>query len=369
MKRELESTKISCGQAVSLLVLARLFILLIFVPETNNSVIGTASMLGIFLGFFLTILLMIPGYLLLKQNPGKDLFEISRQQSRTLGKVTAVLFYFVCMALVVETTAQFTMFLTNAVYPRASNVWITIIFCAALCYLGYLGLEALGRSGSIILFLALILSLLIGMGLWKFYDGLNLLTPFYDGVMPVVRAMEQYVTQNVELVVLGLILSNVREKSSAKTFLRYHLIASIVLLAVGFSSIVVLGHYGHTRNFPIYTMFVLSGSNVFYRLDYLVIMIWTATALIRAALYLILASRMLNEWTGRKLKKQALVYNTLIAAAMSVWAAKDLQWFRKIYRFVASGIPVIGLAILLPIVLLILQRRKQKGEVRSDEAQ
>ena len=312
MSEQLHANKIGALQLAALLILSRLFILLIYVPNTHNAVVGTPALLGILLGGVLTCVALLPAYLLFRQCPGMDLQQIARQFSPGLGKVTAALFYLSCMVVAAETAAQFTMFLTSAVYPRASVFWVSVIFCASVLYMVVLGLEAVTRSAAIMLVVGVCSSFLVGCSLWRFVDTLNLITPFYEGIGPVLQASLLYFTQNIELIAFVLLVSHLNTADVRGAFLRYHIVVSLLLLLVGFAAIIVLGSYGETRSFPIYTLFVLSGSNVFYRFDFVLVAVWVATALIRTSLYLILATRMLDELTGRRFGKKLIAVNGII---------------------------------------------------------
>ena len=141
------TARISAAQLAVLLVLSRLFILLIFVPDTAQAPSGTTALLGIVLGYLLTILLLLPLWKLMQQHPGMDLVEIARRRSEGLGKLTTVVCGIICLLASAETAAQFVMFITSAIYPEAEVLCVALIFCAAAVYMVYLGLEALGRSG------------------------------------------------------------------------------------------------------------------------------------------------------------------------------------------------------------------------------
>lgn len=52
--------KIKAAQLSALLILSRMFIILIFLPNTHHSVGGSVAILSIIVGFFLTFLVMIP---------------------------------------------------------------------------------------------------------------------------------------------------------------------------------------------------------------------------------------------------------------------------------------------------------------------
>lgn len=360
LHERVKTPKISTMQMISLLVLARLFILLIFIPQTHYTAGGTSALVAIVIGYFLTILAVLPVYFVMKKHPGMDLCEIARQTSPALGTVSAAAFYLVCMAVAIETVTQFTMFLTTTIYPRASSVWVTVICCVSVVYMILLGLEAVVRTSGIMLVLTLAASLLIGVGLVKFGDTLNLYSPFYEGVGNVLYASVLYFTQNIELVAFVLLASNLNTTDLKKTFFGYHTITNIILWLVAFSAIIVLGNYGETRNFPIYTLFALSGSNVFFRYDYILVVIWVGSSMIRAAAYLILASRMLNRLTGWRFSWQIPVLNGIIVGVVSIVSADNIKIFREIYRSIASGLPVYLLVVLLPFVILCMQWRKER---------
>ena len=134
------TARISAAQLAVLLVLSRLFILLIFVPDTAQAPSGTTALLGIVLGYLLTILLLLPLWKLMQQHPGMDLVEIARRRSEGLGKLTAGVCGIICLLASAETAAQFVMFITSAIYPEAEVLCVALIFCAAAVYMVYLGL-------------------------------------------------------------------------------------------------------------------------------------------------------------------------------------------------------------------------------------
>lgn len=235
-------------------------------------------------------------------------------------------------------------------------------FCASVLYLVFLGLEAISRMSVILLAATILSSLLVGLGLWRFVDTLNLISPLYEGIGTVLYSSSLYFTQNIELIALALLLSNLRTPSGRGVFLRYHSIVSIILVLVSFAAVTVLGSYGETRNFPIYTLFILSGSNVYYRFDYIVVAIWVAVSLVRAAVYLLLATRMLGELMGYRWGKWMMAVNGILVLLISTVSVRYIKLFQGIYQFLASGIPMYGLLVLLPLLLLFLHWRQDKNQ-------
>ena len=134
------------------------------------------------------------------------------------------------------------------------------------------------------------------------------------------------------------------------------------MVLVSFAAVTVLGSYGETRNFPIYTLFILSGSNVYYRFDYIVVAIWVAVSLVRAAVYLLLATRMLGELMGYQWGKWMMAVNGILVLLISTVSVRYIKLFQGIYQFLASGIPMYGLLVLLPLLLLFLRWRQDKNQ-------
>ena len=362
--RDLRTPRISPAQMICLLVLSRMFIVLIFIPDANGSSQGSASLLAIVLGFVLTAAAMVPAWLLLKKHPGMDLQILTMQLSPKLGRVSAVVLYLVCLVVSAETAAQFTMFLTSAVYPRASVLWVGLIFCGAVLYLVLLGLEAVTRTAAIMLAATILSSLLISLGLWGSMDTLNLISPLYDGWGKVLYRSTRYFTQNIELIAFVLLLSNLNTPKLQRTFWGYHTMTSVILLAVSYAAITVLGSYGETQNFPVYTLFVLSGSNVFYRFDYVLLVLWVATAMIRAALYLILACRTLGTLGPRLQSRWVVGISAAAVTVTAITAVRNIQLFGGLYHFLADGVPVYFLLLFWPVLLLLLAYNRQKKEER-----
>ena len=205
----------------------------------------------------------------------------------------------------------------------------------------YLGLEALGRASAILLVGAGTASAFIALGLFRFTDTLCLISPFYQGTGAVLFSTVSYFTHNVELIALALLVSNLSKGELRSAFLRYHTLISLILFVVGLMAILVLGYYSQTRSFPIYTMFVLSGSNVFYRFDYLFILIWVAT------------------WSQKKVGTGGLITGGILITAISVGVVKHLKLFGALYGFLEKGIPVFLLLVLLPLGLLLTSKKEQ----------
>lgn len=361
--------QISNRQAVTILLLCRLFILMIFVPTTHRTVSTYSAFIVIITGTLLTIVAALPAFFLLKQHRGRDLLDCAGIIAPKLRKPFALLFFLVCLAVAIESAGQFEYFITTAVYPQANGRLVVLLFCLVVWYMVSLGIEAISRSSVVVLALVLFTFGIIFTNSLGQVDLLNLISPLYDGWGEILYGSILYFAQNIELVVLMLLLPYINRPSLKSSFLWYNLTIALVLEVVGFFTLTVMGNYGLTRIFPVYTLSAVSDARFFYRLDYFYILIWTFVSLFRAAVYVYFSAKLLHillpvSW-GDKLGKKAVNF---IAAAVVLGCAmlttKETNSFEMVYRTIASGWPVFIIVMVLPTILLGLeykQKRKEAG--------
>lgn len=359
----MKSAKISSKQLIAMMLLSRLFILLIYVPSSRHVAEGSASLLIILTSYLFTFVAMIPAWLLLKHYPRLDMAGAAAMISPKLKKPVAALFYILCLAVAAETMAQFELFMTTVIYPQANKIYVTLIFAAAVVYMVYLGLEAITRASLVVLVLVVATALILFFGLARFIDTVCLFTPLYDGVKPIVMGTFLGFAQNTELVALVLLLPYLNTEKPAKSFAWFSSLSSLALAAVGFVAITVLGNYGKTRSFPVYTLSAISGSEIFYRFDFFHIVAWVSISMMRAALYLFLASQLLSTLTNGKLGKWVYAVNVVIVTAVAIVCSQSMEVFSLLYRATASGLPIYLLLAVLPLILLFMRAlaKKKKG--------
>lgn len=345
-------TKVANRSVAAMLVLSRLFLLLMYSPEKDPQLRSSGYLLMILVGYGLVVLSLVPAWLLLRQRPEQGLAEAAGLLWPASRKVVALSFGLLCLAAVVETAVQFEFFMTSAVYPDVSHWMVLAIFLLAAGYLGWLGLEALSRLAVVVLVLTVLSFAVVFAGVNQEIDLLNLYSPLYYGWGPVLRSAVRFWGLHVEAAAFLLLIPRLQSPRPWKTFLWYTGISLAVLEGILFVVNGVLGSFGRTRTFPIYTVFSLSGSSIFYRMDYIHIVSWVAISLVRAVLYLILGAQMLGQLLPLSARPAALWLLLGAAGGFCLLLLGGMPDQGLAVLFFLSGALELGLVVVLPTVLL-----------------
>lgn len=366
--------KVSGGQVIATLIICRLFILMIFVPTTHRTVSTNAAFLVIITGALLTLAASIPAVLLLKNHKECSLLDCAGNIAPRLRWPFAFLFFLVCLAVATESAGQFEYFITTAVYPQAKGRMVILLFCLVAWYMVFLGIEAISRASGVILTLVCVTFGVICFNSLGQIDTLNLISPFYDGWEEILYGSVLYFAQNIELVLWLLLLPYAKGHWLGKSFLWYNGVIVLILEIVSFFTLTVMGTYGQTRIFPVYTLSAVSDTRFFYRLDYFYILIWTFVALFRTAIYVYFLAKLLHiilpQKVGDKLGKKAMDGLAVAAVACcTFFTAKETGSFEAVYRVIASGLPVFLLIMVAPTVLLGLEYHEKRKEAQGNEGE
>lgn len=357
--------KIDARQIIVVALLSRLFLLLVYVPNKGKEVAGAVQAVSMLLGILISIIAAIPAYLLLKKFRGFDLTDVAAVVAPKWSKPIAILFYIICVAITASTISQFEFFMTTAIYPRANHMYILLIFSAATLYMMYMGLEAISRSSLVIIILIVVSGVLVAFGVGDKIQLLNFRTPFVEDVSVWIEMAFRFFLQNMELILFSMLIPYMKKPKIGRAFLTYTFFVLVMLESINFLVGSVLGNYAKTRTFAIYTLFSISGSEVFYRLDYFHVAGWVAMSLVRASVYMILASRMLQKVFPNA--KGCHIINIALATGIAIVASNKLEWFQILFQMINGGGPVLVLVLGVPILLLISYHTK-KNDTRVQTA-
>ena len=203
---------------------------------------------------------------------------------------------------------------------------------------------------------------LVFSGVWKQVDWLEFGSPFQNPTGKLALTSLAFWGQGMELL-LFVILQPYSVKSRPKRDVFSFLLGALLISEViSFFATAVLGAYGKTRMFPVYTLAALSGHGFFSRLDYLHIINWTFACLLRCALFTWAAVLQLKELFPKGsagLLRSAVIAVTAAAGLLLIRQENSFQWF---YMIFASGIPLFVNIVLFPLILLWKSRNRRGRE-------
>lgn len=255
--------KITSSQTVAAILICRIFTLLIAVPNNKYTLEGSGILLIPMFSVALSILAMIPFFFLIKTNPQQDLPQCAASIASAFYKPLTLWCYTLCTLAAVGTVSQSEYFITTSLYPRAKRWSVVLLFIPVVWYLVTLGLESLSRVSVIVCALIAVSFGLICIGAASKIDLMPLGDPLYDGWKQIGKTAVDFWGQNMELLLFSLIQPYTRKNTVKKDFGFFLTAAALCGEVVYFFTYAVLGDYGKTRMFPVYTLSSVSGSHFF----------------------------------------------------------------------------------------------------------
>ena len=353
-------TKINSAQILASLLVCRFFTLLVAVPNSRYTLEGGGSLLAPLLSGGAMLLLILPLISLMKKFPGKSLSAMAGEYSPLLRKVILLWELLFCLLSAIGTASQSEYFVSTALYPDAKRQWVLLLFLLVVWYMAAMGLESISRVSLLVCGLILLSFALIFSGVAEQLDWLELTSPLLNSAEKLSMTTLAYWGQNMELVLLGILQPFCVKPDFKKDSLSFLFSGLLVSETVIFFTTAVLGSYGKTRMFPVYTLAALSGHGFFSRLDYLHIINWTFACLLRCGLFSWAAVLLLKELFPKadsKILRAASIGIIAVVCLLLIREESSFQWF---YLIFASGIPVLVSLVIFPLILLWKSRRRAK---------
>lgn len=355
----MNSTKIKINslQIVASLLVCRFFTMLVAIPNSEFTLEGSGSLLVPILSTFGMIFSGIPLLFLMKKFPQKSLQDCVTICYPKLREIVIICEFLLCFAAAVGTASQSEFFVSTALYPNAPRFWVIFLFILTVWYSLKMGLEALSRISLIVCVLIFFSFGLIFAGVWEQIDFLNFSSPFYDGLEKIFRTTWAYWGQNIEILLLTILQPYTQKTAYKRDFFSFLAGGFLLTEVISFFSAAVLGIYGKTRMFPIYTLASLSGHGFFSRLDYLHIINWTFACVLRCALFSYGAYILLTELFPKKKKSHLLTFLNISLLFITYSISKFDGSYQWIYEFFATGMPTLVIIVIIPTILLWKSRR------------
>lgn len=345
--------KISTGQVFMLLMVSRAFNILNYVPMFSSGVELSALLIGNLISVLINIALLIPAMWLFKKHPNQGLFEIAFEKSRWLGYI-AIAVYFVPIVLsVIGTVTGFQFFMTNAVYPLASVVFIVVTICLACFFCAKSGIEGIARAGSIVFFMLLIGIIFITIVSLDSVRLLNIKPLGSNSSSSIYRATVEVISKNTEIYLLILLVPKIRG-SFAKCSVWLMVAIGAFIEVTSFIMIAVLGEFAYTQTFPFYTLASIVETNILQRLDSVHMTLWVFISFIKITAYIIIALDILKGVLPKKVHRFSLPTLFVIVLVSSI----IFCYHPEVISSLNSKFPItiVMLTAIIPLLLLIGKR-------------
>lgn len=119
----------------------------LYIAETSEM---WDNLVSAVISFFLTLLMVIPVYLLYKRSPSHSILDQGCSAWK-LGTAVAVIYALYFIWVLCYTLSLFDLFVTDLMNPKISAAVLSLGVIAASVYGAYKGIEALGRTSGLVL--------------------------------------------------------------------------------------------------------------------------------------------------------------------------------------------------------------------------
>lgn len=351
--------EISSLQFYTVLFLGRVFALVTYIMSMRTELASTDRVISSLLAGLYMLATAIPLAVLIRQNSSSSVLERAEKISPLLGKVLCVVYFAELIYLGVITSVRFGIFTGSVMFPDTNIMFFIFMMLAFSAFTAFRGIEGLGRSAFVMLFPVLLSLIFVFSAQSGRGDILNMTVPLASSAEGIVSTAVFTASRTGELLFIALIPQNVKKQKSSHIFIFILCIAAVMVASELVMSL-VLGSYGATQLYGMYSLSVLARLGFIERLDAFFSCVWLLCAGIRCALTLFTCSVLLRFFTK---KSRNAVYICLCAVLIFLGALPlsgnliGLSWL--INAPVTQIFYLLGVVV-IPLTVMLCERVKKR---------
>ncbi len=352
----IKKAKISASQLCIMLVVSRLYSIFTYKPQSYDLGV-VSSAICILISAVITFLIFAPALLVIQKRSDTSVSDLAYMRYGKLARVYSATLFAVCIFLAVETLTQFEFFMSSTLYLTSMPIFFLLPILAAAVFICHKGVETIARLSGFV-FLGLIASLvLISLLALGNFESVWLGNMANDSIKEMGRLIADNVFHGSEAVIFLVLCENVKTNAKKSAFW-FVIVSTILLELVSAVTILSLGDYRKTILFPFYTVSAMSENSLTDRFGLVFITLWIFMAAIRLSLYLFVAAKSLEQLFTINKKGVSVIVSAVIILAVSLFTTDRIVSVEIMYRIILTGIPLILVAVLFPILVLLKQKRR-----------
>ena len=360
----IKQAKITAPQVFFLLMLSRLVKIFLYTTSGYEISNPLTELTGILIGSVIQLLILLPVLLLNKKYNGVNLMSLAQKKFGRAGITVPVLFYLFVLLGACGTVCQMSSFMTNTLHP-VNAAFFVISLMVAVGYVAYMGIEAIARTSFILSMLCLAGVLLIGIGVVKDFEWLNINMTFDTGDN-LIKEIFEYVSQSNEIAVLVLLLPHIK-KGAAKLSLSFVTANAVLTMAAFLMVHGMLGSYALRLQYPVYIAIASTDILMFKRFDTIQACLIVISCVIKCSLFLFTAVET-AQICAIKTKYQKRIFFISFAAvtAAALLIVGQIDLLQYLNRYAGNFFALVLLVFVIPLLVLLIKRRK-KHEKKATE--
>lgn len=347
--------EISSFQFYTVLFLSRVFALVTYIMSIRTQLSSSDRIISALLaGVYMTVT-AIPLALLIRQNNTDSVITRAEKISPALGRVMSAVYFVECIYLGVITSVRFGIFTGSVMFPDTNIMFFIFMMLAVSVYTAYRGPEGLGRSAFVMLFPVVLSLLFVFATQGEDADVLNLSVPFSSGTGNVLSTAVFTASRTGELLFVALMPQNVKGQKSRHIFIFILAVTAVMTLSETMMSL-VLGNYGATQLYGMYSLSVLADAGFIERLDAIFNCVWLLCAGVKISLTLTVCSKLLEKITKRQSRGVFIGVCAFIIFVCALPLSGNLIGLAGLINAPVTQIFYLAGVVLMPSAVMLLER-------------
>ena len=350
--------KISAAQLFVMLITSRMFAMFTYKPQKYD-ISFTAASIGIVVSVLINILIFVPSLLLLKKYQGRNVPDCVSLQHKKSAKIYPFLILIACLFFCIECVTQFEIFMASTIYITATPIFFIlpiVLVCAFLCRLG---IESIARMSSYV-FAGLVSALIaIAIAASPKINTVWIEPLGYDST----KSFFQFVADNVfhtTEIIPFMFLASYSKGNLKKACIWFSVAIGTMFELISFFVTTTLGIYRETVLFPFYTVSAMAESTLAERFNAAFIILWVFMSAVRLCVYLFVSAKCIRELKTFKNDTVPLIISAAIVIVASLFTTQQISYINAMYLVIVSGIPIIILAVVYPLILVLGQKKRER---------
>lgn len=358
--------KISSFQFYNILFLSRFFAVVTYIANLRIDLSPSdkaASSVFTALYLFVTC---IPTYLLLRKDSQSSIITRASCLSPVFAKILCIVYIADFLYYGTVTAARFELLISSVMFPETNMAFFMLVPLAVAGYGAYKGIEAQGRAAAFFLVLVLLSFAFVFLTILKDFDPLNFPPLFYEGAGGSAAIGAFTCARTGEVFSVALLLPFVKNHKNHHIFL-WSAAVGVTVIAADTVISGVLGTFGNTQLFSMYSVSVLAEFGFVERMDAVITCIWMLCAVVKLSFTVFACSYLLSCLFGKKLR---LLYISLTAAALFAGMLAVSSSVLNFASVVTSAFTIYGYvftACVVPLAVLLGEKIKQNKNNKNIE--
>lgn len=351
--------KITSFQFYTILFLSRVFAMVTYVASLRTQLSATDEVIMTLVMAVFLLITAIPTALLLKTDNKSSLIMRASCLSKVYAKIICVVYIIDYLYFGIITTVRFGIFTGSVMFPDTNILFFIFVMLAASAYIAIKGIEAMGRSAVIILVPVIFSLVFVFVSQSDEFDILNFTSAFSDNTGDIISSGFYTCARTGELAFVTLLTPYVRNQKSSHLY-SWIFAVSIIVFITEFMLSGVLGNFGGTQLFSMYSLSVLAEFGFIERMDALITCMWLLCAGVKISITLFLCETLFTSLFG---KRKKLLYIAISAAVIfigTVPLSNSLVLLANLIRSPIAAVFYLMTVVILPLSVYIGEKIKRR---------